>query len=178
MAQLSSRYSTALFDLAQESGQTDEIFTYVESVLDVFKTEDSLFDALLHPRITFTEKTSIIKNVFKDAPDILAGLLFLLLKKDRANEIPNVLKDFINKVYTYKGITTAEVVSAGPLTEQQLSDISDKLSKNLNKQVELTHSIDPSLLGGFRIRVDGHVIDSSISRQINDIKKQLLNIGT
>ena len=74
-------------------------------------------------------------------------------------------------------ITTAHVVSAATLSEAQLCALADMLSKKLNKQVEISPGIDPSLLGGLYIQVDGRVIDHTVKKQLSDIKENIKRRG-
>ena len=69
--------------------------------------------------------------------------------------------------------TAAQVVSAVKLSDAQLLKLKDSLSKNLNKQVDISNIVDPALIGGLYIQVDGCVIDRSIKKQIQDIKKSV-----
>ena len=69
--------------------------------------------------------------------------------------------------------TVAQVISATELSETQVSALSELLSRKLNKEVEVSASTDPSLLGGLYIHVDGCVIDRSVKKQISDMKDSL-----
>ena len=95
--------------------------------------------------------------------------------KNRETEILNILETFLNLVKEYKGITTAFIYSATQLSDSQLSAIKEKLSKKLNKDVIIKAYIQPELIGGMLINVDGKVIDNSIKKSLVDIKKSLIN---
>ena len=84
-----------------------------------------------------------------------------------------MLSAFIEKVRAHKGIVTAKIVSAKPLTAQQLHRIKDKLVQTLNKQVDVKYSIDQTLIGGLQIFVCGRLIDNSIKTKLNGLKNQL-----
>jgi F-type H+-transporting ATPase subunit delta len=68
-------------------------------------------------------------------------------------------------------LVPVEVISAVPLTEQQLYDIEVRLIRMTRKQLDIRTTVDPSLLGGLRIIVDNTVIDQSIKRKLSDLKK-------
>ncbi|MDE6357227.1 MAG: ATP synthase F1 subunit delta, partial [Eubacteriales bacterium] len=85
------------------------------------------------------------------------------------------LETFLNLVKEDKGITTAFVYSATKLTESQIEAIKEKLSKKLNKEVIIEAKEQPELIGGMLINVDGKVIDNSIKKGLEDIKKSLIN---
>jgi len=68
---------------------------------------------------------------------------------------------------------TAHVVSAAALNENQLFTLKNILSKKTGKQVELSVNTESSLIGGLHISVDGYVIDSTVKKQLRDMKMHL-----
>jgi len=76
------------------------------------------------------------------------------------------------------GSTAAQVVSAVPLREDQLSALRELLNKKLDKTVTLSPRVDPALLGGLWIYVDGHVIDRSLKKQLRDITESIKKGGS
>ena len=69
--------------------------------------------------------------------------------------------------------TKAKVVSAVNLSARQISALEKVLTKKLDKQVEISPETDASLIGGFYVHVDGLVIDSSVKKQISDMKESI-----
>lgn len=174
---ISRRYADALFELALERNQIDQFNEEVKMVYGSI-TEDKEFCSILnHPQITSEEKMSMLENVFKGkVSDDIIGLFHLVLRKNREAELTEILSVFIDKVRQFKRITTAYVASAKALSDNQLNEIKEKLSQNLNKQVNIEASVEPELIGGVRIMVDGHVIDGTIKKQINELKKKLADL--
>ncbi len=174
---IANRYSDALFQLAQEAGEIDELFEQVKFVLDVFKSNDEFRSVLEHPQISYSEKMNMFEEVFKGKiSDLIIGFVNVILNKNREKEIVSVLEVFINKVMDYKGITVAEIESPFVLSENQINNIKNTLSKNLNKQVLVETKVEPNLIGGICIKVDGKIIDTSIKKQLQDMKNNLLNL--
>ncbi len=178
MAQLAAgRYANALFDLALESSKLDVFEEEIKLVLDTMKNDKEFLLVLNHPQISGGEKMSILENAFKGkVSDEIMGLFSVALNKNRETQIIDMLEIFVKKAEEYKGVETAVVTSAKPLSEGQIESIKEKLSKNLNKQIFIQAEVDESLLGGVCVKVAGHIIDGSIKKQLDDLKKQLLNI--
>jgi len=72
---------------------------------------------------------------------------------------------------------TAHVVSASDLTEEQISALQTVLEKKTGKGVRLSVKIDPSLICGLYINVDGYAIDSTVKKQLRDMKSTLKKGG-
>jgi F-type H+-transporting ATPase subunit delta len=178
MAQLiPNRYSKALFELALKDNSIDELENDALLICSLFKENPDYIKVLNHPQITSKEKLISLETIFKgNVSDTIIGLINVLLQKNRETYFLEILKDFLFKVDSHKGIATAYITSATELTDLQLSVLKEKLSKNINKQIEVQLIVDKSLIGGISINVDGLFIDSSIKKQLLDMKKQLLTI--
>lgn len=176
MALISNRYAAALFDLALEENCVDKYYDEVKTVYDAITSDKEIMTVLNHPQISSDEKLNMLKKAFSDnvSEDIM-GLFTVIFKKNRESEIPNILQAFIKKAEDYKGIVYASVESATELSEQTLEKIVQKLSSKLNKQVIVDAKVSPQLLGGLKISVSGHVIDSTIKTQISELKRQLIS---
>ena len=68
-------------------------------------------------------------------------------------------------------LSTAQVTSAVPLTDQEKADLQASLEKKLGRSIRMECSVDEALLGGLVIRVDGRVIDGSLKHRLHEIKE-------
>lgn len=174
---ISSRYATALFELAVEKACVDDYQQQAELLLNAIESDEEYLKILEHPQITGAEKLDMLKGAFGSyvSEDVL-GLISVVMRKNREAELCSILRAFIDKVREYKHITTATVESAVQLDSDRLELIRQKLNKILNKQVEIKALVVPELIGGLRISVDGHVIDNTVKMHIDLLKKQLTDM--
>lgn len=175
MAQLiSSRYAKALFDLAIESNKIDEFENQVRIVYEILKTEKEFMQILQHPQIEVDEKIKILQKAFKsNILNEIMGLLTLIIQKNRQEHLLEVLNIFLDEVKKYKGIVTATVISAVPLNNEQINMIKVKLISNLKKQIQIETQVDPSIIGGLKIRVGDSILDASIEGKLHSLKTSL-----
>lgn len=178
MAKLVSKtYGKAFFELALESNNLDTYAEEAKLVISALNSDETFKQVLNHPEISEVKKFTMLKNIFEQkVSEPFLGLFNLVVTKRREIYLSDILEDFLERVLEHKGILIAEVVSAVKLSEDQLLRIENKLAKNLNKQIILEVSVDPSLIAGLKITVDGHVIDGSVKKQMADIKNTLYNI--
>lgn len=176
MAQLiSKRYAEALFQLALEKNCVDKYSDEIKLMHDCLVSDDEILRVLNHPQISSDKKIEILTIAFKDSiSEDIIGLLNIVFRKNRENELIDILDTFLKKVLEYKGIVKAVVESAVALNNDKLNEIKEKLSNKLNKQVEIETKVVPELIGGLKISVVGHVIDNTVSSQIKALKKTLL----
>ena len=167
---ISDRYAEALFSLAVENNAIDRYEEQVKLVLDVISGDKEIMRILTHPDINGEDT-----QAFKDSvDDDIMGLFSVIMRKNRENQITGILEIFLEKVKSYKGISDAVVESAVPLSPEKLKVIETKLANKLNKQVVAKSVVVPELLGGLRISIDGHILDKTVKRQLEDMKKQML----
>lgn len=173
MAQLSSRYATALFNLSIERGMVNESLDQAVFLRDTLK-DKKCQNLLTHPRISTTEKQTFFNEAFKGRinPDML-GFLHLAVSKNREAFIVPALSDFIDMANEHMRKTTALVVSALPLKDEQRSALANLISRKISKHVTIEQKIDPSVIGGLHIQVDGYFVDTTIKTRLQEIKTTL-----
>lgn len=172
---ISDRYAAALFSLAVENNAVDRYEEQIKTILDVISSDNEIMKVLTHPDINGEDKMQILANTFKETvDDDVMGLFSVIMKKNREKQLVEILEIFLEKAKEYKGIKEAVVESAVPLSLEKLKTIEEKLGNKLNKQVVASCVVVPELLGGLRISIGGHIIDKTIKRQIEDMKRQML----
>lgn len=172
---ISKRYAEALFQLALEQDCIDKYNEEIKLVYDAITSDSEILRVLNHPQISSEKKLEIINNAFKDSIDSdIMGFLTVIFRKNRETELTDILNTYLDKVLDYKGIVGATVESATPIDEARISQIKEKLSSKLNKQVEIEVKVVPELIGGLRISVCGHILDNTVKNQIDTLKKELL----
>ena len=177
MAKLVSKtYGEALFELAMEENRAQEM---LEEIIDLQTalSENPDFDKLMkHPGVPKQEKLQMIREVFKDrVSNELAGFLEIVVSKERYNDLPGIFGYFTDKVKESQKIGVAFVASAVELTKEQKEKVCTRLLETTSYEtMEMHYIVDPSLIGGIVIRVNGRVVDSSIRTKLNTMTKQLL----
>ena len=164
MAKLVSKtYGDALFELALESNQIDELYGEAKQLLKIVQKNEDLAKMMNHPKIVIEEKQKIVEDVFRDrASREMIGLMVMIIAKGHFNEFDGVLKYFIAQVKEHKKIGTAYITSAMELSLAQKDSVRRKLLETTDYvQFDLIYDIDPSLIGGVVIRIGDRVVDGS-----------------
>lgn len=179
MAKLvSNTYGDALFELAVEDGQVDELLSEVRGVLEVLHQNGELAKLMNHPKIVKEEKIQILENVFKGRiSNELLGLMRMLISKNHYGEVESVFAYFIDRIKEYKNIGTAYVTSAMPLSDVQQKQVEDKLLQTTKYvSFEMHYDVDEGLIGGMVIRIGDRVVDSSIKTKLMNLTRELSKI--
>lgn len=110
-------------------------------------------------------------------PGILADFLIYIKQKDREDCTQGILRRYLELAQEYIGVVKVEVVSAAPLSQERLDQLQHRLIRRSGKRVHITHRVDPSLIAGIRLIADGVVMDTSVKRQLADIREKLYKGG-
>ncbi|HHU23381.1 MAG TPA: ATP synthase F1 subunit delta [Clostridiales bacterium] len=178
MAELKYRYASALFKLAMEKGTLEEQMQQAAFVVDVLET-DKCEDFLLHPHIPNSAKCELLSSLFagKISEDLM-GFLYLAVNKSREAIILPALASFMDMVEKHSGKAAACVVSAAPLGEEQVLALGRLLTRKLGREVEIQIQVDPALIGGFYVHVEGRLIDQTVRARLTNMKESLKRGGT
>ncbi len=179
MAKLISKtYGDALFDVAIESNCVDSLLEEAKVVLSALRENPDFGKLMNHPKILKEEKLKVLEEVFKGrVSDDFTGFMSIIIKKDRFAEMDGIIEYFIAKVKEYKGIGVAFVSTPLPLKEEQKMTLEQKLIATTSYEtMEMHYQADETLIGGMVIRIGDRVVDSSVSTQLEELKRQLLKI--
>jgi len=175
MASLPKRYATALFELSREGGLMPEYLEQAAFISTVMQGEECK-RIITHPRIPAAEKFAFLDGAFAGRiHEDLLGFMRLTVTKNREAYLTLALDELVEMIRRYQNHTTAKVISAVALTPEQENQLRAVLARKLGKVVELSVDVDASVIGGFRLHVDGFVFDRTLRRLLKDMKE---NIGS
>ena len=168
-------YGSALYQAAVETEKVDLILDEAFQVLDIFEREPEFFEFLNYPAISAIEKKDVLKNVFegKICQELL-NLLYVLTDKGRTARYSKIIKAYKDMVDREEGVTYGTVYSVEPLKEAQISRLEEQVSELLQQKTKLENELDPKLIGGIKILVDGRIIDASFRKRLQDLGSQLV----
>jgi F-type H+-transporting ATPase subunit delta len=171
------RYASALFELAKKRGSVDVLAANLQEVVSTVQGSRDLMSVLHHPLLTIEKKKAVLSGVFggKIQPDA-ERFLFLVVEKQRANVLPQILEEFNRLVDEYRGEGDAEVTSAVPLSAAQVAALQASLQARFGIKVRLSTRIDPNILGGLVVRVGDKLIDASVATKLQSMNEQLKRV--
>ena len=175
---ISDEYAKALFELAEQHNALSAIGEELNAVADLVEQQKDLAALFAHPTIDRQERSGSIEKLFRGrvSPTTL-NFLLVLNRKGRLSSIRAVRAAFDKLAKASRGEVDVEVYTARPLSGAQLDAVAARLSKQLGKKAVLHPHIDPSLIGGLRIRVGDRLIDASVAAQLRKLARQIDTTG-
>jgi len=167
------RYAKATLNLAKEKDFAKEVNDDMILIQSTIEENSDLEIMLKSPIIKSKAKKSVLTEIFgKKVNGITLGLLNLLIENKRPALLNLVAKEYI-VIYDFLiGVEVAEVTSAIPLTKELEKAILKRVEEALGKQITLNNVVDPSIIGGFVLRVGDKLYDSSVSYRLGDLLSQ------
>ena len=170
--EVGDRYAQALFDLALETGRLDAVRGDLKSLKAAWIDSADLRRLATSPVIAADDQVRGLTAVAATArfDKTTVNFLGLLAQNGRARDLPGVIAGFESRYAKHAGVVAAEVVSAQPLDAKQVAAITAALSKSLGKAPELTARVDPSILGGLKVKVGSKLFDASLKTKLDQMK--------
>jgi F-type H+-transporting ATPase subunit delta len=171
------RYAYVLLDNADAAGLAKSINSDAIIFVGVCKSNRELTTILKNPVIKGDKKLGIIYALFKDKFNkVTLEFIDLIISNHREIFLKEIFENYISFYKIKQGILEAELITAIPVEASTLISVSEYLKKKTGvKEVELNNSINKDIIGGFTLKYRDKLIDASIARRIEELKKHLLN---
>ena len=147
---IASRYATALYRYAASTGRAAEVCAQVEQLL---ADPESLKGMRLEPE--------------------LKRFVALLIENRRTDLLKFILQDYVDLYYKSAGIKIARLKTAVPVPSLE-SKLAELVRSKTGCEVKMVSEVDPQLVGGFVFSVDDMMLDASVARQIELIRRQFI----
>src|SRR5690625_304229 len=173
---VAKRYADALFQLATEKSIDEKLISELQTVKQVFQDDDQLSSFLNHPRVTNEKKLQLIDTSFEKLNKYIVNTLKLLVERHRIDNVTAIVDEYNHLYNEANGIAVATVYSTRALTDDEKAQLEASYQKRFNKkQVTIENEVDPSLLGGMKIRVGNTIYDGSIQGKLNRLKQNIVS---
>ena len=172
---LAKRYAKAIFAVGQEQDKYEEYNEVLQGLAELFTTHPDVADALINPLYPLDVKEKMMTGIVgsMEVDTVMGNFLNLLVQKKRAEILPEIAICYKTMVDEEKNISHGNVISAIELSDELKSNVQTVLEKLTGKKVELTTSVDPSIIGGIIAKVGDLVLDGSIKTQLAGLKDSI-----
>lgn len=170
---MAGRYATALFELALEQKQLDQVKTDLDAFDKLVNDNKDLARLVRSPVFGAEEQEKALGAILDKAgiKGTAANFLKLVAKNRRLFAAQQMIRGFRGMVAKHKGEITAQVTVAEKLNDKNLGALKDALkSVTGGKDIDLEVKVDPSIIGGLIVQLGSRMVDSSLRTKLNSIK--------
>jgi F-type H+-transporting ATPase subunit delta len=166
-------YAKSLLELAEEKGKLEEVNNDMSLFVDVAKANSQFQAMLKNPIISNDKKQAVLNTIFKGrVNDMTLAMFRIISRKNREAFLFEIAKEFKDQYKTFRGISTAEVTTTYPLSQDQKATFISMVAKTEGKKIELQEKIDESIIGGFILKVGDLQVDESIKTKLYRLKSK------
>lgn len=173
---IASRYASTLVDIAQEQVQLDAVHEDVLTLKGALENSRELQLLMESPIIHGTKKYKAIEAIFKGKiSELSLKFLAIVCKKGREPLLAAILEAFREAYKELNGVTEVEVTTASAVDENVMEQIRTKITSlpGTRKNIEISHKIDESLVGGFVVQYDDKVYNASVVHHLETLRRQI-----
>lgn len=169
------RYAKALYKLAVENGDSQEIYETLKSLSFRYTALDELKRAVLNPEISDEEKGAyMLSLVGGKAGSSLDNFLLLCVRNNRAEYLQKISLAYVELYREAHEIAHVVITTAVPMPDEEIAAITSLVKRRLGAMtLEIEKAVDPGLIGGFTVKINGLMLDASVKRELNDMRLKL-----
>jgi ATP synthase F1 delta subunit len=168
-------YGEALFEAADDLGQVEDFRNTLQELQGIFRDNLPFFEMLRSPSLSAEEKKKALAAVFEGRLTTeLLNFLYVLVDKRRLGQFAGIVRGYNRLADESCGIAKGTAVSAVPLSEEQIQSLESEAGKLLSRNIKLDNEVDPAIVGGVCLYIDGKIIDASIRKKIDDLKERIV----
>jgi len=165
------RYAEALLALSPNERAVADLRGSLEKLAPVF--DRVTVAGLRDPSVPMKQRVEALTSALRSEPEVVRSLMVLLLETDRIALVPQIALAFGDLVDRRERIAKARITTAVPLTEPERRELVNRLERESGRKLRATFAVDPLLIGGAKVQIGDHLIDSSVRAKLVALGRQL-----
>jgi len=176
-SKIAVRYAKALFELALERGVIDNVYSDMKAVSHLCSMEE-VKAVINNPVLSQQKRKEVILALVGDGADKLTvSFIALMFGHVRGDYLAAAARNFIDRTRRHRGIQQVTVTTAIPVSGSLKQEMAELIAGKAKGGIEYIEQVDPSLIGGFILRVDDAYIDASVRNILNKYRKEFSLAG-
>jgi F-type H+-transporting ATPase subunit O len=174
---LSARYAGATYVAASKQGILEQVEAELAALANSAKSSPAFASFLENPLIPRNAKSKSIEDLLNASPTnvstITVNLCSTLAGNARLDELPKVAATYAKFMKAKRGQVDATIISASQLSKKQSGEIAAaiKATSKGAKEVIITTTVDPSIIGGIQVLIGDQFLDLSLKSRIEEMSK-------
>ncbi len=169
-ASLAGRYASALFDLARDQRQIEAVGKSLDALNQALVDSKDFAELIASPLVSRERSRQGVRSACAAAqarPDHYQFPRRPRPQRPQERSSASIIRAFRRLAADHRGETTAEVVTAHPLNDDQLAALRQQLRTRAGRDVTIDATVDPDILGGLVVKLGSQLIDASIRTKLN-----------
>ncbi len=172
-----SRYAKALFKYAVELGKDKEVYKQMSQLAISFEQTKSLQSAVENPYLSHKVKSELLL-VASGAKKggCVDKFITLTIENNRVSFIRSMALAF-QSIYRKENSIVKVVVTTAVKIDKALGEKISQIAKQSTdaKTIEYEYQVNPDLIGGFKVEIEGKLLDASVKNELEKLRLKLLS---
>lgn len=169
------RYAKAILDLANSKGVAEAVNNDMKSIASTIESNLELSTFIQNPTTKVEVKESALLEVFANVNGVTKGLFHLLFENKRFEILEGIAVEYSRVFDESNGIEVAKVTTAIPMDAALEAKVLAKVSTLSDKKITIENIVDPSIIGGFILRIGDQQYNASVANRLQVLKRELSN---
>ncbi len=164
-------YADAAFSIARAEGNLGEVEDELFRLGRVLESSEELRSTLTDPHLPAARRQQIVEDLLEGkATTTTTAIVSMIVGAGRAADLPKIAQELVQRSASDRGEAVAEVRSAVPLTEEQISRLAAALAARTNREITVKNIVDPTVMGGIVTQIGDSVLDGSVRTRLNQLR--------
>lgn len=174
MTETAKMYGGSLYDLAAAEGLEDALLADVEAAAGIFAENPDYLHLLSLPNLPKKERCGLIDEAFGgQAHPYTVNFLKILCENGTLRELRGCAQEYRRRYNEAHGIVEAQAVAAVAIPDEARTRLEQKLCAMTGKTVHLTTKVDPAVLGGIRLDMEGTRLDGTVQARLDALRRDI-----
>jgi F-type H+-transporting ATPase subunit delta len=170
------RYAKAILEIADSQKVATEVSKDMALIASTLASNSDLSSFIQNPLIKTESKLEVVSKVFASVNPVSKNIFKLVQDNKRFEILDDIAVEF-NKLYeVMNGVEVAKVTTAIAIDAVLEAKVSAKIASfSSSKKITIENTIDPSIIGGFILRIGDKQYNASIANRLQVLKRELSN---
>ena len=169
------RYAKAILEIADSKKSAAEVSVDMALIATTIAGNLELHSIIQNPLIKTDTKKDVVLEVFASVNAVTKSLFHLLLENKRFEILEAIALEYNNLFDIMNGVEVAKVITAIPMDAALEAKVLAKIATFSNKKITIENTVDPSIIGGFILRIGDKQYNASIANRLQVLKRELSN---
>lgn len=175
MSRAAIRYAKAILEFATDANKAAAVNEDMKSIGTTINSNQELSDFLSNPIIKQEVKNAALKEVFSTVQPETNKLFDLLLENKRFEILSAISSEYSTLFDANNGVQSATVTTAIEMTSELEQQVLAKIATFSSKKITIENTVDPSIIGGFILRIGDMQYNASVANKLQELKREFSN---
>ncbi|MBE9532074.1 MAG: ATP synthase F1 subunit delta [Proteobacteria bacterium] len=173
---LSKRYASTLLEIGVEEKSFEAYGTELRNLYAISQSNPEFVHALSNPMFKVEERKALATEVLEKlgTSDMVKRFIGVLIDNAKVSDLDDICDAYFALEDDLKGRVRVIVETPAKATDEFLTSLKERLGTETGKEVIVSHTENPELLGGFVVKIGNVLLDASLKVQLEHIKEKIV----